>query len=235
MNIGIRKFYSRIWGSYELINTILTFGLDARWRKKTAKLAVESSPSQERFLDICSGTGQTAVNLSKRLPYPARIVAADFSHQMLNRAARKITRKGIKNISFTIADALHLPFADNSFDIITISFATRNLNEKPGHLLTAFREFHRVLKPGGCFLNLETSQPSSKIIKVFFHLYVKLTVKPIGWLISRSQSSYAYLSSSIRSFYSAPELEAVLVEAGFKTTAYKKFLLGGVALHKATK
>ncbi len=235
MNKGIQTFYSRIWGSYELINRVLTLGLDALWRKKAAKIAAETCPSKERFLDICSGTGQTAVNLTKHLPDSARIVAADFSQQMLEEASEKINKKGIKNIRFTLTDALHLPFEDNAFDIVTITFATRNLNAKEGHLLKAFREFHRVLKPGGCFLNLETSQPASSIIKKLFHLYVKLTVKPIGHLISGSESSYAYLSRSIRSFYSAPELEAILKDAGFETVEYKKMLFGAVALHNARK
>jgi demethylmenaquinone methyltransferase/2-methoxy-6-polyprenyl-1,4-benzoquinol methylase len=188
-----------------------------------------------RFLDICSGTGQTAIHLSRRLPYPNRIIAADFSPQMLTQAAAKILEKDIDNISFTLADALQLPFADNSFDAITISFATRNLDAKQGHLLQAFREFHRVLKPGGCFFNLETSQPPLKLIRWFFHLYVKLTVKPIGRLISGSESSYAYLSSSIRSFYPAPELESILYKAGFKTVVYRRFLFGAAAIHQACK
>ncbi|MDQ1353521.1 MAG: demethylmenaquinone methyltransferase / 2-methoxy-6-polyprenyl,4-benzoquinol methylase, partial [Acidobacteriota bacterium] len=171
----------------------------------------------------------------RRLPSPNRIIAADFSAQMLAQAAAKIHEKGISNISFTFADALLLPFADNSFDAVTISFATRNLDAHQGHLLQAFREFHRVLKPGGCFFNLETSQPPLKIIRWFFHLYVKLTVKPIGWMISGSKSSYAYLSSSIRSFYPAPELEALLYEAGFKTVVYQRFLFGAAAIHQACK
>lgn len=235
MNKAIQKFYSRIWGSYELINTILTLGLDARWRRKAVKLAVELNDNPERFLDICSGTGQTALKLAKRLPAAAQIFAADFSHQMLRTAAEKANQKGLKNISFTLTDALYLPFENNSFDMITITFATRNLNAKPGHLLKAFREFHRVLKPGGSFLNLETSQPPVPIIRRLFHLYVKLTVKPVGRLISGSEPSYAYLSSSIRDFYSARQLEAILYEAGFETVEYKNLLFGAAALHQAYK
>jgi demethylmenaquinone methyltransferase/2-methoxy-6-polyprenyl-1,4-benzoquinol methylase len=235
MNKGIQAFYSQIWGSYELLNRILTLGLDARWRKKAARLAVKASLEKKRFLDICSGTGQTAIHLSRRLSSATCIIAADFSLQMLKVAAVKTSEKGIKNISFILTDALRLPFDDNSFDVITISFGTRNLNSKEGHLLNAFREFHRVLKPGGCVFNLESSQPPQKIIKKLFHLYVKLTVKPIGTLISGSASSYAYLSSSIRSFYSAEELETILYEAGFETVEHKKLLFGAVVLHKACK
>lgn len=238
MNKAIQRFYARIWGSYELINCILTLGLDARWRKKVAALAastIKNSHIPGRFLDICSGTGQTAINLGRILPYPNLIIAADFSVPMLKQAFANIQKKKITNIVFTFADALRLPFADNSFDAITISFATRNLDALPGHLMQAFCEFHRVLKPGGCFFNLETSQPPVKIIRVLFHLFVKLTVKPIGRLISGSASSYAYLSSSIRSFYPAPGLEKILDEAGFKNVTYCRLLFGAVAIHKACK
>lgn len=235
MNKGIQEFYSRIWGSYELINTILTLGLDARWRSKAVKRAVEPNHRPGRFLDICSGTGQTALNLAKRLPSTAQIFAADFSHPMLKTAAAKTRQKGLKNISFTLTDAIHLPFENNSFDMIVITFATRNLDSKPGHLLKAFREFHRVLKPGGSFLNLETSQPPIRMVRRLFHLYVKLTVKPVGRLISGSGPSYAYLSNSIRDFYSARELETILYEAGFETVEYKNLLFGAAALHRACK
>ncbi|HLP57779.1 MAG TPA: ubiquinone/menaquinone biosynthesis methyltransferase [Candidatus Deferrimicrobium sp.] len=235
MNKGIQKFYARIWGSYELINSILTLGLDAHWRKKEVKWALKSSRRPGWFLDICSGTGQTAINLGRSLPCPNHIIAADFSPQMLKQADANVHKKKITNISFTLADALQLPFADNSFDAVTISFATRNLDAQSGHLIKAFREFHRVLKPGGCFFNLETSQPPVKIIRILFHLFVKLTVKPIGKLISGSESSYAYLSSSIRSFYPAPGLEKILYETGFKSVTYRRFLFGAAAVHQACK
>lgn len=232
---GIRKFYSEISGSYELINTLLTLGLDSYWRKKTAAEAVKSGTVSGRFLDICSGTGQTAVLLGRRLSTGASVTAADFSHQMLKKAADKINKKRLTNILFTLADAANLPFNDNTFDIVTISFATRNLDAAPGHLLNSFREFHRVLKPGGFFLDLETSQPPIKIIRKLFHVYVKLTVAPIGKKISGSKASYIYLSNSIRSFHPAKDLSKILYNAGFTSVTYQNLLLGAVALHKAKK
>lgn len=235
MNSSIRRFYAKIFGSYQLINSLITLGMDVWWRKRAARMATASARGKEHFLDICSGTGQTAMNLRKRLPSSCRVTAADFSHQMIKEAIHNAGKKNIHNIRFTMADALHLPFGDNTFDVITISFATRNLDEREGHLLRAFREFHRVLKPGGCFLNLETSQPPLKFIRFFFHLYVRLTVKPIGWLISGSPESYGYLSHSIRSFHSAVELSSILKQAGFETVDYKRLLLGGVAIHRARK
>ena len=234
---GIQKFYSQISGSYQLINSLLTLGLDAYWRKKAVKMAVKSSPHSGRFLDICSGTGQTAAALRQSLPSNdiTQIIAADFSHHMLKIAKDRTNKKCLNNIYFTLTDAINLPFNDNMFDIIIITFATRNLAAAPGHLLKSFREFYRVLKPGGRFLNLETSQPPIKFIKRLFHLYVKLTVAPVGRGISGSKGSYAYLSNSIRSFYPAKELTDILYEAGFETVAWKNLLFGVVALHQARK
>ena len=232
---GIRKFYSQISGPYELINSIITLGLDSYWRKKAVRMIVKTGPTPGRFLDICSGTGQTAVMLSRHLPSATQITAADFSLHMLKKAADKIHKKGIKNILLTLADAPNLPFEDNTFDTITISFATRNLDAAPGHLLQSFREFHRVLKPGGTFLNLETSQPPVKIIKILFHLYVKLTVAPVGKGISGSTGSYSYLSNSIRTFYPAKELSALLSDAGFAAVEYRNLLFGAAALHISKK
>lgn len=234
---GIQKFYSQISGSYQLINSLLTLGLDAYWRKKAVKMAIKCSSNPERFLDICSGTGQTASTLRQSLPSNSntQIIAADFSHHMLRIAMDITDKKGLHNIHFTLTDAINLPFNDNTFDVITITFATRNLGAAPGHLLKSFREFYRVLKPGGSFLNLETSQPSVKFIKRLFHLYVKLTVAPVGRWISGSKGSYAYLSNSIRSFYPAKELTKILYETGFETVDWKNLLFGVVALHQARK
>jgi demethylmenaquinone methyltransferase/2-methoxy-6-polyprenyl-1,4-benzoquinol methylase len=154
---------------------------------------------------------------------------------MLKIAMDRTNKKGLNNIRFTLTDAVSLPFSDNMFDIITITFATRNLDAAPGHLLKSFREFYRVLKPGGWFLNLETSQPPVKFIKKLFHLYIKLTVAPVGRRISGSKGSFAYLSNSIRSFCPAKELTEILYEADFETVAWKNLLFGVVALHKAKK
>jgi demethylmenaquinone methyltransferase/2-methoxy-6-polyprenyl-1,4-benzoquinol methylase len=231
---GIREFYAGIAGSYEPINSLLTLGFDKRWRKKLVAEAARLNPNPISILDMCSGTGQTAGYLSRRFP-GAKIMAADFSDRMLAKARDKMSRQRAKNLFFTLADAVHLPFADNTFDIITLTFATRNLGAAPGHLPASFREFYRVLKPGGFYLNLETSQPPQKIIKKLFHIYVKMTVRPIGRLLSGSDAGYTYLSDSIHSFYSAPELARVLHEAGFKSVHYRRFLFGASALHIAHK
>jgi len=151
MNKGIQAVYSRVWGSYELINSILTLGLDARWRKKAARLAVKTSleQKQKRFLDICSGTGQTALNLSRRLSSAACIIAADFSLQMTKKAAAKTSKKGIKNILFVLSDAVQLPFDDNSFDVVYFNSLLMHTDHHK-----VINECLRVLKPKGKLITL---------------------------------------------------------------------------------
>ena len=183
-------------------------------------------------MDMCSGTGEMAAYLARRAPDGAFIVAADFSLPMLRKAAAK---PDLHSTAFVLTDAGRLPFHDSTFDLITTSFATRNLNSTRDVLIQRFTEFNRVLSPGARYVGLETSQPPSKLIRRLFHLYVKLSVIPIGYAISGSRSSYSYLSSTMRSFYSAPELADILREAGFEDVHYERLMFGAAAIHTAVK
>lgn len=230
MQSGIREIFSEVPKTYDAINYITTFGLDIIWRKKLAKLAAGYGGG--RFLDLCTGTGETAILVKKYAQNSAVIYAADFSLPMLEAALQKPKAEGIE---FVLSDIKNLSFPDNSFDAATISFATRNINISRETLLAAFKEFRRVLKPGGHFLNLETSQPSLPLIRKLFHAYVKLIVRPLGILISGSQKAYTYLSKTIPLFYPAEELKTLLEEAGFKEVNFKKFTFGIAAIHQGKK
>jgi demethylmenaquinone methyltransferase/2-methoxy-6-polyprenyl-1,4-benzoquinol methylase len=232
VNKGIQRFFSEVPGTYELVNHVITLGLDSLWRRRAVSTALEHQKPGGRCLDVCSGTGQMARLLFNRGRGDAAVVAADFSLPMLSVARGKSAKE---RILFSGGDALHLPFADQTFDVVTIGFATRNLCAVDSQLLEAFREFHRVLRPGGCFINVETSQPPASLIKKLFHLYVGLTVRPVGQLISRSTHSYAYLANSIRRFYDADSLAERLRTAGFAQVTYRRHLFGAVALHRALK
>ncbi|MDP1853480.1 MAG: ubiquinone/menaquinone biosynthesis methyltransferase [Candidatus Omnitrophota bacterium] len=230
MQNGVREIFSEVPKTYDAVNAISTFGLDIAWRKKLAKLA--AGFGGERFLDLCTGTAKTAIYLKQATKNKTEICAADFSLPMLKIA---LTKPQAKSIEFIACDVKKLPFPDNSFDVATISFATRNININREILISTFKEFRRVLKPGGCFLNLETSQPSFWIIKKLFHLYVKLFVRPIGTLISGSKKAYTYLSKTIPRFYSAQELKTLLEQAGFKEVNFQKLPLGIAAIHIGKK
>jgi demethylmenaquinone methyltransferase/2-methoxy-6-polyprenyl-1,4-benzoquinol methylase len=151
---------------------------------------------------------------------------------MMEKALQKPESRGVL---FSLADAGQLPFEDATFDLVTISFATRNLNTSRAHLLQCFREFHRVLKPGGRFVNLETSQPENGIMRKLVHSYVFLLVRPIGKFISGSGAGYSYLSRTIPRFYPAPELKELLLGAGFSEVSYDHLLVGVAAIHRAVK
>ncbi len=240
MNKGLQKIYSEIPKRYELINHLLTFGADIRCRKKAVEFAIDrdgavrSGEAQKgdgvTWVDICSGTGETVMNLSKQADEKTTVIAADFSLPMLNIARSK---PEAKKINFVLTDARNLPFADNSIDLITISFATRNLNTNREILINTFAEFQRVLKPTGRFINLETSQPPDRFFRKLMHLFVGITVRRIGAALSGSKPGYVYLSHSIPRFYSADELSTILNEAGFSKVSYKRLYFGFMAIHKA--
>ena len=230
MKNRIQSVFSEVPQTYELLNHTLTLGQDILWRKRAAKTVATEGGTL--WLDICSGTGESAAYLYRHAKNGVNIVAADFSLPMMQKAMAKPESK---QVSFTLAEVTYLPFRDNSFDAIVISFATRNINTSKTNLTKAFQEFHRILKPGSIFVNLETSQPRSSLIRRLFHLYVKLTVRPIGRLVSGSDTAYAYLSHTMRRFYSADELADIILEAGFSEVSFKRMFLEVAAIHKARK
>ena len=124
---------------------------------------------------------------------------------------------------------------DESIDLITMSFATRNLNLSEEALVQAFSEFHRVLRSGGVFVNLETSRPPCRVVRKCFHAYVKLFVEPLGARISGSRTAYAYLASTIPRFHAAEGLAEIMRRAGFDDVTFRRLLLGVAAIHQAVK
>ena len=140
-----------------------------------------------------------------------------------------------KRIVFTLADAMALPFRDKTFDLVTISFATRNINVSRKALYQCLSEFYRILKPGGQFVNLETSQPAPRLIRKLFHLYVRVVVRHVGHMISGSKNAYAYLSNTIQRFHNAGEFADIIRQAGFAKVSIYPMMFGIVAIHQATK
>lgn len=230
MNAGLQKIFAEISKRYELTNHVFTFGLDILWRKRAARTAASGGGSM--WLDICSGTGETALALKRLAPPGTVIVSADFCLPMLKVATAK---PEARDIMFAVSDATALPFPDESFDLVTVSFATRNLNADRGALVRTFEEFRRVLKKGGRFVNLETSQPASRPIRWMFHAYVGLLVRSAGRLIAGSKAGYTYLARSIPVFYDANGLSDIIKEAGFSDVTFERLFFGAAAIHKAIK
>ena len=229
-NRPIQEIFGEVAATYEKANRVLTLGLDRHWRKRAARRAVRQGGT--RWLDVCSGTGEMAEILSRRASADTQIIALDFSPPMLSRARGKAMSRPAE---FVLGDVKRLPFPDASVDLITLSFATRNINLSKEILTATFREFRRVLRPGGRFVNLETSQPRNRIIRKLFHGYVRLLVKRVGSRISGSLAGYTYLSATISRFYGAEELRSILSAAGFASVTVKRLLFGAAAIHTSTK
>ena len=226
----IKNVFSEVPATYERTNHVLTLGFDTVWRRRAARIA--ASAGGGHWVDMCTGTGEMAVYLSRLAPKGTRIYGVDFSPAMMAVARKK---PEAKHIAFIPADIKALPFPDESIDLITLSFATRNINLNREALVHSFSELHRVLKPGGCLVNLETSQPPGSLVRNLFHLYVKLFVKQVGSQISGSQKGYTYLSKTIPRFYPADVLVDILRQSGFGEVTFRRLLLGVAAIHQARK
>ncbi len=225
-----QKVFSEVPPTYELINHILTLGLDIVWRKRAAKIASMSNGGQ--WADMCTGTGEMASYLNHMAPEGVTICAVDFSLPMLEQAKKK---PGADCLKFVASDIKTLPFPNESFDLLTMTFATRNINLSRDILIQSFAEFYRLLKPGGRFINLETSRPPFSLVRMCFHLYVKLFVKLIGSRISGSKTAYAYLARTIPRFYSPEELADIMRQAGFEKVTFQQHLFGVAAIHQGTR
>ncbi|NIM90103.1 MAG: ubiquinone/menaquinone biosynthesis methyltransferase [Candidatus Aminicenantes bacterium] len=230
MKKDLERLFSEVSDNYELVNHVLTFGLDIYWRRKAAREAAKAGGSL--WLDVCSGTGEMAQYLSRQADKQVRIVSADFCLPMMSKALEKFSAT---QILFSLSKANALPFPDHTFDLVTISFATRNINPRRDILLDTLREFWRVLRTGGRFVNLETSQPSAKLFRKLLHLYARLVVKPVGSFLSGSPAGYAYLSSTIPRFYPPEEFSLILKQAGFGSVFFRPLLFGVSAIHTAIK
>jgi demethylmenaquinone methyltransferase/2-methoxy-6-polyprenyl-1,4-benzoquinol methylase len=227
---SIERMFSEVPATYELVNHVLTLGFDIVWRRRAAKIAATADGGQ--WADMCTGTGEMAARLSRLAPEGTKIYGIDFSEPMLEQARRK---PEATHINFITSDIKALDFPDESFDLVTMSFATRNINLSKDILVQSFGEFYRVLKPGGRFVNLETSRPSFWLVRKCFHLYVRLFVKSIGSRISGSRDAYTYLATTIPRFYSAQELADVMLQAGFEKVTFQQYMFGAAAIHQAMK
>ena len=230
MSKGVLKVFSEVAHLYEIVNHILTFGLDIPWRRRAAQVAAVGGGTL--WLEVCSGTGEMAVNLKKLAGSETKIVVSDFSLPMLYKATEK---ENLRGAAVSLADSYQLPFPDNTFDLVVISFATRNITPTRSRLTQFIQEFRRVLKPGGRFVNLETSQPRSMPIRIAFRFYTKHVIKLLGRIISGSKTGYAYLAHTVPRFLNAADLTDVLLESGFSQVDVVTMTFGAVAIHRAIK
>lgn len=217
---------------YALSNTVLTFGQDEKWRQ--AALQAIEPKADTKILDICTGTADLALKLARKFSR-LTIYALDYSKNMLAAAKERAQRQGIKNIVFKEGDVTGTGFDSGYFDYITVSFGFRNLSFSDENLRKALKEIHRVLKQGGRFIIIETSQPQNLFIRKLFHFYAANIVPALGRFISREDMPYKYLGNSMVKFFSQAQLMDVLESYGFKKENTKAFMAGMILLCVAKK
>jgi len=227
---GIRLLFSVVPKTYEVINHILTFGLDTRWRNRAVAIACREPAS--RILDCCSGTGEFAAAIDRRFQSQSLIVAGDFSSEMIHFLKHKRVSANLKCV---LMSAEHLPFTDNTLDLVSISFGVRNINRSNVAFRQCLEELVRILRPGGRCILVETSQPDSGFIRMLFHFYTRLFVERIGYLLSGSKAPYTYLSRTIPAFYNRNQLSSILESAGFRRVRSYPLTLGIACIHEAKK
>jgi demethylmenaquinone methyltransferase/2-methoxy-6-polyprenyl-1,4-benzoquinol methylase len=227
----VREMFTRIAPRYDLLNHLLSVQMDRLWRARAAR---ELQPILERpdavVLDLCCGTGDLALSLARHAK--ARILGADFSHTMLVRARGKAaSANGKATVSFFEADALRLPVADASCDLVTTAFGFRNLANYHDGLQEAFR----VLRPRGTLAILEFTEPAPGILGDAYRFYTRKLLPRIGGLISGDKEAYVYLPKSVKRFFLPDELSALMVSVGYRPVRYRLMTLGSVALHIAVR
>jgi demethylmenaquinone methyltransferase / 2-methoxy-6-polyprenyl-1,4-benzoquinol methylase len=232
--------FDRIAGVYDRMNHVMTAGLDRRWRERAADRA-ELEPGNSA-LDVCCGTGDLAFELARRVGPGGRVVGCDFSERMLELARAKEEElrltgparassngsgsAGLAPVEFEWADALDLPYADASFDAVTVGFGVRNLSD----LEAGLRELGRVLRPGGRLVILEITQPQRPPLSTFFSLWFDRVVPMLGRFAGDSDA-YRYLPESVRSFPPPARLAALMDGAGFEGIRWTILAGGIIAIH----
>jgi len=211
---GVRTMFDRIAPVYDLMNRLMTGGLDQRWRRLTVREVVRPG---DRVLDACCGTGDLAALASRA---GATVTGLDFSEAMLERARRKSSA-----VEWVQGDVLALPFPDGSFDAATVGFGMRNVSD----LEAGLRELLRVLRPGGRLGILEITRPRGPL-RIFFRLWFDLLVPLAGKLLPGGKA-YTYLPASVRRFPGPEDLAQLMRQAGFSGIAYRRLAGGIVALH----
>ena len=218
---------------YDLINHVITWDMDKRWRRKAAEECLSLNP--KTVLDLCCGTGDLAIMIAKLADYPVEVKGLDYSQPMLDIAAVKASQIKGKSITFTQGDASKIPFTDERFDCIGISFAFRNLTYSNPLAKWHLSEILRVLKPGGRCVIAESSQPKSKLVRALYHFYMRQYVYRVGSGISGNKSAYHYLAESSSRYYAPDELRKLLILNGFKEVTYSPLFFGAAGIYVASK
>jgi demethylmenaquinone methyltransferase/2-methoxy-6-polyprenyl-1,4-benzoquinol methylase len=210
----VRELFAGIAGKYDLLNDVLSLGLHRLWKRHAITLAGNPATA----LDLCCGTGDLARHL------PGKAVGADFTMEMLQRASRH-------GGHWVQADALRLPFADASFDVITVGYGLRNLAD----LAAGLREAYRVLRPGGRLVSLDFGVPAARWWRAMYFAHLRFWVPVLGWLLAGDRQAYAYILPSLENYPGQRGVRELMAQTGFTGCGFKEFVGGAMAINFGTK
>lgn len=233
-NRPLQSMFMALPPRYDLINRIFTLGMDKKWRDKATLKCLSYRPRV--FLDICCGTGDLSVNMAGMTSQEVSILGLDYSQPMLEKAVEK-SKEVSARVDFNLiqGDSSALPLNDESIDCAGISFAFRNMTYKNPLRQKHLAEIFRVLRKGGRYVIVESSQPESKFIRMFFRLYVHTFVFCVGYIISGNKGAYKYLVESVADFYTPEQIKEMLLNAGFSEVEYQPLFFGAAGIHVAYK
>jgi ubiquinone/menaquinone biosynthesis methyltransferases len=224
----VQRIFSQIAPRYDLLNHLLSFNIDKRWRRKAiAMLDWQRAPSG-MYVDLCAGTLDVSAELSRVRGFTGRVIGADFAEPML-RAGRGKSPEAV--VTPVVADALDLPLADSSASGAIVAFGIRNVAD----LDRGLREVHRILAPGARFVILEFTTPRSAVVRAMYHLYFHHLLPRIGAVVSGHRTAYAYLPRSVANFPIEEDLAGRMRNAGFSDVRWHTLTFGVAAIHSGAK
>jgi len=224
----VRSLFDSIARRYDLLNHLLSGGIDLYWRRRAIEHLRDLHPS--RILDVATGTADFAVAATRLRP--SMVVGVDISEEMLGQGRKKITAKGLDAVvTLQWGEAERLPFEDGTFDAAIVAFGARNFE----HLAAGLAEMRRVLRPGGRILVLEFSRPDGVPFRQIFFFYFRHVLPVIGRIVSRNKEAYAYLHDTVMAFPEGKEFLSILTGVGFASPAAERMTFGIASIYKGTK
>lgn len=224
----VRRIFSEIAPRYDLLNHLLSFNIDKRWRARAIRQLAWDRAPQGTYLDLCAGTLDVGTQLTHEAGFRGFVVGTDFALPMLQAGAGKADRTRLSPVN---GDALELPYGNDALDGAIVAFGIRNLAD----LSAGLREVHRVLKPGARFVILEFSTPSNAVVRAGYHAYFHHVLPWIGGIVSGHRSAYRYLPQSVANFPVQAELARRMRDAGFADVSYRDVTCGVAAIHVGVK
>jgi demethylmenaquinone methyltransferase/2-methoxy-6-polyprenyl-1,4-benzoquinol methylase len=226
----VAEVFHSVAAKYDLMNDLMSGGVHRLWKRVTIEMS--GVRRGNKVLDIAGGTGDLTAKFSRIVGPEGAVVLADINDSMLKVGRDRLIDRGVvTNVTFSQADAQHLPFPDNTFDVITIAFGLRNITDKD----LALRSMLRVLKPGGRLLVLEFSKPGNPLLSKVYDTYSFSILPKLGKLFANDADSYQYLAESIRMHPDQQTLQTMMDDAGFANTDFRNMTGGVVALHRGVK